>query len=357
VRRDDPIASTDDVSDPIDAVYLWVDGAEPEFRASLARALAGRPPGGRPDASPRRFRDNGELRHSLRSLERHAPWIRRVHLVTNGQVPAWLDTSAGGVSLVTHREIFPGHGALPTFNSNAVEWCLHAVPGLARRFVYFNDDLFLCRDVGPGTWVRPDGGLRLYFEENRIRTRVRTGATHDLAYAHTLRAIDRSPPRFPRRRHAGAYDLRFLDRLRLRAPRRMLPAHVPQLYDRDLLVRLTAVFADAVRATVAHPFRSPDDLVLRIVYAFHALETPGPRGAVDATRLAWDSEDYAFAPLVDDAVAVEARLARIAAVAPRFVCVNDELGDEPGADHPSRRAFTAWMRATFPKPSRFERTA
>jgi hypothetical protein len=355
VSRDEPIAPTREVSDGIDAVYLWVDGAAPEFRASLARALAERPPGARPDVAPRRFRDHGELRHSLRSLERHAPWIRRVHLVTNGQVPSWLDTSADGLSLVAHREIFPSPGALPTFNSNALEWRLHAIPGLARRFVYFNDDLFLGRDVGPETWVRADGRSRLYFEDNRIRTSVKTGATHDLAYAHTLRAIDRRRPRFPLRRHAGAYDLRVLDRLRLRAPRRLLPAHVPQLYDRDLLVRLAAAFADEAGATVAHPFRSPDDLVLRIVYAFHALESRERRATVDVTRLPWASDEYDFAPLDDDAVAAAARFARISTVAPRFVCVNDELGDDVDANHPSRRAFEAWMRVTYPTPSRFER--
>ena len=40
-----------------------------------------------------RFADNDELRYSLRSLEKHAPWVRNVHIVTNGQVPSWLDVS------------------------------------------------------------------------------------------------------------------------------------------------------------------------------------------------------------------------------------------------------------------------
>lgn len=33
-----------------------------------------------------RFKDQEELRYSLRSLEKYAPWIRHVYLVTNGQV-------------------------------------------------------------------------------------------------------------------------------------------------------------------------------------------------------------------------------------------------------------------------------
>lgn len=355
MSRDGPIATPREGAEAIDAVYLWVDGAEPDFRASLARALAERPVGTPPEAAPRRFRDHGELRHSLRSLERHAPWIRRVHLVTNGQVPSWLDPSADRLSLVAHREIFPSHATLPTFNSNAIEWCLHAIPGLASRFVYFNDDLFLGRDVGPDTWVRPDGGQRLYFEDNRIQTRVRTNAVHDLAYAHSLRAIDRRRPRFPLRRHAAAYDLRPFDRLRRRAPRRMLPAHVPQFYDRDTLAGLAAIYAEEVTATLGHPFRSPEDLVMRIAYAFHALETRGRRRAVEVSRLPWTSHEYDFVPLVPDVAAVAARLAGTEVLTPRFACVNDELDDEAGPDHPTRRVFEAWMRAAYPTPSRFER--
>ncbi len=36
--------------------------------------------------STNRFADKEELRYSLRSLEKYAPWVRHVYLVTNGQV-------------------------------------------------------------------------------------------------------------------------------------------------------------------------------------------------------------------------------------------------------------------------------
>jgi hypothetical protein len=50
--------------------------------------------------SENRFRDSNELRFSLRSLERFAPWVRRVFLVTDNQIPKWLvrcsDKGPGG---------------------------------------------------------------------------------------------------------------------------------------------------------------------------------------------------------------------------------------------------------------------
>lgn len=68
--------------DPIDVVMPWVDGNDPEHRASLARHWP-KQPWLRP--APYRFRENGELRYALRSIHFHLPWVRTIHLVTNGQ--------------------------------------------------------------------------------------------------------------------------------------------------------------------------------------------------------------------------------------------------------------------------------
>lgn len=54
------------------------------------------------EISAKRFADNDELKFSLRSLQKNAPWIRNVYIVTNGQVPIWLDTGNSRVKVVTH---------------------------------------------------------------------------------------------------------------------------------------------------------------------------------------------------------------------------------------------------------------
>ena len=78
--------------------------------------------------------------------------MRRIHLVTAGQVPDWLDTDHPMVNLVDHAQILPAEG-LPTFNSHAIETSLHRIDGLAEHFVYFNDDFLLGRPVRPGDAV------------------------------------------------------------------------------------------------------------------------------------------------------------------------------------------------------------
>jgi hypothetical protein len=69
----------------IDAVYTWVDGSDPNWIADRRGAAA------RLGSEISEYTDNGlaesrfhsrdELKYSLRSLERHAPFIRQVHLI------------------------------------------------------------------------------------------------------------------------------------------------------------------------------------------------------------------------------------------------------------------------------------
>jgi len=65
--------------------------------------------------SASRFKDNGELQYSLRSIEKFAPWVRNVYIVTNGQVPNWLNLQHPRLFVITHEQIFLNKSHLPTF--------------------------------------------------------------------------------------------------------------------------------------------------------------------------------------------------------------------------------------------------
>ena len=159
----------------IDLVYMWVDGADPVWRAKKAR-YAGEQVAEQQRADVAgdcRFVENDELRYSLRSAERFAPWIRRIYVVTDGQTPAWLDTSHPRVRIVDHREILPAD-ALPIFNSSAIEWALPRIPGLADRFLLANDDTFFGAPVGPEFFFARDGYPYLRLKHKRVRTTTST---------------------------------------------------------------------------------------------------------------------------------------------------------------------------------------
>ncbi|GAA4881884.1 stealth family protein [Serinicoccus chungangensis] len=134
---------TDEVTFPVDVVYTWVDGTDPRHAARRARYSDEAPHG--LGANTSRYTSHDELRYSLRSLHMYAPFVRHVYVVTDDQVPAWLDPDAAGITVVDHRDIFADASALPTFNSHAIGARLHHIPGLSEHYLYLNDDVFLAR--------------------------------------------------------------------------------------------------------------------------------------------------------------------------------------------------------------------
>lgn len=153
----------------IDIVYLWVDGADPVWRAKREQAydvwvqhnpdelaMFGNSAG--------RYRDNDELRFNLRSLERLFPDHGHVYIVTDSQTPGWLRPSSR-LSIIDHRDLLATSGTL-AFDSGHIESWLHHIPGLAERFIYLNDDVFFGAPVDPQWWF--GGRLKVFAEARRI---------------------------------------------------------------------------------------------------------------------------------------------------------------------------------------------
>ncbi len=141
----------------IDAVITWVDGSDQEHRKKRLRALNQNADERSPALSSRsdetRFLDNGELRFCISSIRTFAPWIRNIYLVTDNQRPGFLtDEVCDELSLkvVDHSQIFDSYEwVLPTFNSRTIETALWRIPGLADKFIYFNDDFVITAPVEP----------------------------------------------------------------------------------------------------------------------------------------------------------------------------------------------------------------
>ena len=89
-----------------------------------------------------RYRDWDNLKYWFRGVEKFAPWVNKIHFVTYGHIPDWLNTDNEKLNIVNHKDFIP-EKYLPTFNSNAIELNLHRIDKLSNQFVYFNDDMFL----------------------------------------------------------------------------------------------------------------------------------------------------------------------------------------------------------------------
>lgn len=243
---------TDTASD-IDAVITWVDGSDPAHRAKLNAYLqaSGLAPKGA--AAPTRFGDCNEIEFCVASLLRYAPWIRRIHIVSDAQTPAFLDRLRGTpfedrVRVVDHREIFRGfEDRLPTFSSLSIECLMWRVPGLAERFIYFNDDVQLLRAVQPSDFFYDDGVvLRGQWRRQSV---IKRGLRALLARARKALGC---PPPSPGNHAAQALSARlagFHDRY-LQAP------HVPHPMRKSVIAaffaRHPALLAENLRHRLRH---------------------------------------------------------------------------------------------------------
>lgn len=136
----------------IDFVITWVDMNDPEWQAEFAR-YSGDKGNTKNGVSEARFRDYGFLKYWFRGVERFAPWVRKIHFVTSGQKPEWLDADNPKIHLVRHEDYIPKQ-FLPTYNSVVIERYVHKIPGLAEHFVYFNDDFYLINHIGTERFFR-----------------------------------------------------------------------------------------------------------------------------------------------------------------------------------------------------------
>lgn len=124
-------------NEKIDIVMPWVDGSDPEWLKEKRIY--------KPDTSEDgvRFRDWEVLKYWFRGIEKYADWVNKVHFITWGHIPSWLNTDNPKLNIVNHKDYIPAE-YLPTFSSHTIELNMHRIDGLADRFVYFNDDIFLC---------------------------------------------------------------------------------------------------------------------------------------------------------------------------------------------------------------------
>ena len=122
--------------DRIDIVIPWVDPSDPKWQMD------------RDKYSPRvtneeddreiRYRDWENLQFLFRGIEKYAPWVNKVHFITYGHLPKWLNVNAPKLNIVKHEDYIPKE-YLPLFSSHGIELNMHRIEGLSEKFIYFND--------------------------------------------------------------------------------------------------------------------------------------------------------------------------------------------------------------------------
>ena len=143
----------------IDAVILWVNGNDQKHKIKISNYVDNKS-----EISLTKFRTRfdqvNEIKFTIDSILKFAPYIENIHIITDEQTPEFLEKIDNNdyykkVSIVDHKVVFKDFEQfLPTFNCRPIETCMHRIPGLAEHFIYFNDDFFLIKHTKPTDFFR-----------------------------------------------------------------------------------------------------------------------------------------------------------------------------------------------------------
>lgn len=223
----------------VDLVYLWVNGDDPiwgkKYESHSHLRLAYR----------NRFRDNSELRYSLRSVAQNMKWINTIYIVTDSQKPSWLE-GCGKVQIVDHKEIIEDE-YLPCFNSEAIELRISKIKGLSERFILASDDCFVYSPITKDFFFDEEGEPIYRFIE-------RPG-------------LDRSEAKDPYYRNLQ-YCKRLLEDCGFKLPKDVEPQHNMDPYKKSIMEEVQKKFDNEVRATLRKRVRGPNS-IQRIIYSLY----------------------------------------------------------------------------------------
>lgn len=255
----------------IDLVYTWVNGSDPKLIAKKQAAVAYMEKSGtketfstklwKASTSSSRFQSFDELKYSLRSVERNAPWARRIYLVTNDQVPSFLHPDESlRLRMVSHRDLFSHVNVTAPqyslFNSMAIQSMLHAIPTISSPFLMLDDDMMFTSKI-PKSYLMNETSKKyiLWLKNGNI------GRNKHHPYISSMwKAVDTFATKYPNATIA-----------RNSIKRRRFPwtAHGPMLLFPEIGFQLWRDFGDLLEQQLHIPFRNPNSFLMQAFFSLY----------------------------------------------------------------------------------------
>lgn len=308
----------------IDLVYLWVNGNDPQWVAKR-NACIGKTEEKSDVNCEGRYADNDELKYSLRSVEKYAPWVRKIFIVTDNQVPSWLDLSNSKVQIVDHMEIMPSI-CLPCFNATVIEHFLWKIPGLSEHFLFANDDMFINKSVTPGDFFAKDGLPIIRFSRRPFRKLTLWIKEHvqKRKLSNYIQVI-RNAANLVEKRYGIYYGGKS--------------HHNIDAYLKSDCQHVEEIFRSEIESTLTNHVRSVND-IQRNIYSYVAL-------AEKRGHLHYVTRRTSFKLNIEN----ESHYEKLDRLHPLLFCMNDS----EYATESDRQRAAAYLKKRFPKKSQFEK--
>lgn len=323
---------------PVDLVYLWVNGNDPEWKKKKMywQEKEGQSVDSQ-SVADERFIDNDELKYSLRSVEKYCSWINKIYIVTDNQVPEWLDTNNPKVEVVFHKDFIPEKN-LPLFNSEAIETYLPYLPGLSEHFLYGNDDMLFGGYVNKQFFYDADDRVIVRLKHQVSRKSIKTSMYRQKILAMQNKIKNRFKKYYPN-----------------------APHHNIDAYKKSEFIKCINEFKSEFEIAGTHKFREEKD-IQRTVIGYYMLANGSGRVKYYSRIWNWISPLNVLKNIFTNNIQVDSIVLNsehnnykylLSKYKPKLFCINDD--ESMTSD--DRQNMKIFMQRVFNKPSQFEKEA
>ncbi len=316
----------------MDAVITWVDSTSPLWRNSYDAHKGEAPFFGLNEA---RFRNNGELKYLLRSIDMNMKFIGNIYILTSGEVPDFINFAHGRVRMVRHQDIVPEGCLLPTFSSEVIETFIHNIDGLSNDFLYFNDDFLALNPVDKDFFLSDDS----YW------------VSEDLPVVSKI--IQPSNPWESKLFNTRRKLIDFVgDSVTL-----LTAPHTPRLLRRSIYAELLDLVSDEIKLLRSKRFRNDEnEMHFLTFYNAMVLNYLPIKDKFDLTvksrRL--DRQNSIALHIRDSVEDFDSQISLIEKFNPQFICIQDEMAGSVNQGDLRLEAYYNYMNRVFPNKANFE---
>lgn len=335
---------------PVDIVYTWVDGNDKSWISKKKSTLKKYGIYHNTDdvSGTKRFANKNELKYSLRSIEKYCSWVRNIYIVTDNQVPKWLNTKTKNLQIIDHKEIFD-NGTLPTFNSNAIEIKIKSIKGISNNFISLNDDFFFGKKTSKSDFFYDNGLPKIFVGKSKSKLKLK------------LRLL------FPKlkkmKAHASAvYNSRKIIFNKYNKIINYNLSHSVKPLNKNIMDDTENIFFKELKTTLNNQFRDKSDVWIIALCAYYqlALNISKPYYLRKINKIDFLNKIYTFLKIklnygyVDlswPIERVEKYLHYIEKYKPFTFCLNDW----PHGNGYTDKIITDFLDKLFPKKSKYEK--
>lgn len=242
---------------PVDIVYTWVDDQDTQWQEKKKNVLTNL--NINPEANEAcRFVNNNELLFSIRSIYKYCSWFNKIYIITDSQIPKWLNTNNSEIVIIDHKTIFGNAGILPTFNSNVIESRIHHIPSLCEHYIYFNDDFFIGRKLCKSFFFSETGMPKLYMTQKKSKRKVLKDMKPEKLLKQKLYPL----------------NLNLARKLVLDKCKSLIlhyPIHNPKAFRKSDILKVENIFNDEIKKTLQHQFRNKDGIYFLALCLFYLI--------------------------------------------------------------------------------------